>query len=63
MSADAGTTPSLRQHDWIVYQRSVETARSKQARARARAAQAAGGTDPIPEPKTYTPKSIAEATR
>lgn len=47
--------------DWIVYQRGVETARSKQARARALAAQAKGSADPVPEPVTYSPKSITEA--
>ena len=47
--------------DWITAQRAVETLRSKQARARALTAQAKGSTDPIPSPRTYTPKSIAEA--
>lgn len=47
--------------DWIIAQRATETLRSKQARARALKAQAAGSTEPIPEPRMYTPKSIAEA--
>lgn len=47
--------------EWIAAQRTTETERSARERKRAIAAQRAGSTDLVPEPVTYSPKSIANA--